>query len=172
MIYTYLMDTKEQILEGAEDFCKGLTDAQDETAREILSLVADKWPLWVMQVLGASAEPVRFSRVMERVDGISQKVLTHTLRRLEREGLCHPHALSAGAAARGVRADTGRTRSAHPGPAALALGCGTHRAFRGIPRPLAVEIRVRIVLLSEIRELHCFNTCNSRITIHSSRSRL
>lgn len=87
MIYTYLMDTKDQILEGAEDFCKGLTDAQDETAREILSLVADKWPLWVMQVLGASPEPVRFSRVMERVDGISQKVLTHTLRRLEREGL-------------------------------------------------------------------------------------
>lgn len=87
MIYTYLMDTKEQMLQGAEDFCKGLTDAQDETAREILSLVADKWPLWVMQVLGASAEPVRFSRVMERVDGISQKVLTHTLRRLEREGL-------------------------------------------------------------------------------------
>jgi DNA-binding HxlR family transcriptional regulator len=81
------MDTKEQMLQGAEDFCKGLTDAQDETAREILSLVADKWPLWVMQVLGASAEPVRFSRVMERVDGISQKVLTHTLRRLEREGL-------------------------------------------------------------------------------------
>lgn len=86
MIYTYLMDTKEQILEGAEDFCANLTDAEDERAREILSLIADKWPLWVMQVLGASAEPVRFSRVMERVDGISQKVLTHTLRRLEREG--------------------------------------------------------------------------------------
>lgn len=86
MIYTYLMDTKEQILQGAEDFCANLTDAEDERAREILSLIADKWPLWVMQVLGASAEPVRFSRVMERVDGISQKVLTHTLRRLEREG--------------------------------------------------------------------------------------
>jgi DNA-binding HxlR family transcriptional regulator len=80
------MDTNDSRVQGAEDFCANLTDAQDERAREILSLIADKWPLWVMQVLGASAEPVRFSRVMERVDGISQKVLTHTLRRPEREG--------------------------------------------------------------------------------------
>jgi DNA-binding HxlR family transcriptional regulator len=86
MIHSDLMDTKDRVLHDAQEFCANLTDEQDERAREILSLIADKWPLWVMQVLGASAEPVRFSRVMDRVDGISQKVLTHTLRRLEREG--------------------------------------------------------------------------------------
>jgi DNA-binding HxlR family transcriptional regulator len=86
MIYTNLMDTKDRILHDAQEFCANLTDEQDERAREILSLIADKWPLWVMQILGASAEPMRFSRVMDHLDGISQKVLTHTLRRLEREG--------------------------------------------------------------------------------------
>ncbi len=40
-----------------------------------------------MAVLGEAAGPMRFSRVMEQVEGISQKSLTKTLRALERDGL-------------------------------------------------------------------------------------
>jgi DNA-binding HxlR family transcriptional regulator len=40
-----------------------------------------------MRVLAQAQGPLRFSRVLERVEGISQKVLTQALRTLERHGL-------------------------------------------------------------------------------------
>ena len=40
-----------------------------------------------MSVLARAGAPMRFSRVMENVEGISQKSLTKTLRQLERGGL-------------------------------------------------------------------------------------
>lgn len=69
------------------DFCETLTDAQDALAREMLERAAAKWPLRVLHVLADASGPLRFSRVLERVEGISQKVLTQTLRALERDGL-------------------------------------------------------------------------------------
>jgi DNA-binding HxlR family transcriptional regulator len=53
----------------------------------MVASIADKWSLWTMSVLAAHAEPMRFSRVMEQVEGVSQKSLTKTLRSLERDGL-------------------------------------------------------------------------------------
>ena len=41
----------------------------------------------VLRVLAEANGPLRFSRVLERVAGISQKVLTQTLRTLERDGV-------------------------------------------------------------------------------------
>ncbi len=86
MIYTYLMET---IAPFSHDrlFCDVLTEAQEDMAREILSRAASQWTLWVMHVLAESDAPLRFTRVLERVEGVSQKVLTQTLRRLERDGL-------------------------------------------------------------------------------------
>ena len=54
--------------------------------REIISRAADKWSLWTLSQL-ATGGPLRFSRLLERVTGISQKSLTVTLRQLERDGL-------------------------------------------------------------------------------------
>ncbi|MBU3067526.1 helix-turn-helix transcriptional regulator [Nocardia sp. NEAU-G5] len=56
-------------------------------ARELLGLLADKWVLLVIGVLRLSEEPVRFNVLRRRLDGITQKMLTQTLRGLEREGL-------------------------------------------------------------------------------------
>jgi DNA-binding HxlR family transcriptional regulator len=67
--------------------CDGLTDAQEAMLREIVGQVAGKWPLWTLHILYQSDEPLRFARLLERVDGISQKMLTQTLRQLERDGL-------------------------------------------------------------------------------------
>jgi DNA-binding HxlR family transcriptional regulator len=53
--------------------------------REMLGRIADKWTLLVIDVL-AEGE-MRFSRLRERVGGVSQKMLTKTLRQLERDGL-------------------------------------------------------------------------------------
>ena len=59
-------------------------------ARELLTRVADKWTLLVIDALAEGGE-MRFSRLRERVDGISQKMLTKTLRDLERDGLVTRH---------------------------------------------------------------------------------
>ena len=55
-------------------------------AREVLARVGDKWSVYVLHVLG-DAHTLRFNELRNRVDGISQRMLTVTLRGLERDGL-------------------------------------------------------------------------------------
>src|SRR5882672_2990319 len=55
-------------------------------AREILARVGDKWSVYVIYVL-ADAGTLRFNALRSRVEGISQRMLTVTLRGLERDGL-------------------------------------------------------------------------------------
>ena len=55
-------------------------------AREILARVGDKWSVYVIHVLG-DARTLRFNELRSQVDGISQRMLTVTLRGLERDGL-------------------------------------------------------------------------------------
>ncbi len=59
---------------------------RDALVRDILERIADKWTLLVIDALDGE-EPMRFSRLRERVPGISQRMLTKTLRQLERDGL-------------------------------------------------------------------------------------
>ncbi|GAA4986731.1 winged helix-turn-helix transcriptional regulator [Actinopolymorpha pittospori] len=54
-------------------------------AREVLDLVAGKWSLAVVDTLGAG--PMRFSELKRAIGGISQRMLTVTLRGLERDGI-------------------------------------------------------------------------------------
>lgn len=68
------------------DVCESLSDQEEALVREIVSRVADRWSLWVLTEL-AEHGALRFSRLLERVRGISQKSLTATLRQLERDGL-------------------------------------------------------------------------------------
>lgn len=53
--------------------------------RELLDQLLDKWSISVLAVLCDG--PQRFSRLKSEVDGITQKSLTQTLRRLERNGM-------------------------------------------------------------------------------------
>jgi DNA-binding HxlR family transcriptional regulator len=64
-----------------------LSDEQEALIRELIASIADKWTFWTMGVLAKANGPVRFSRIMQLVTGVSQKSLTKTLRELEREGL-------------------------------------------------------------------------------------
>lgn len=52
---------------------------------QILSRIGDKWSVLVVMML--SEGPQRFSELRKRIGGISQKMLTATLRGLERDGL-------------------------------------------------------------------------------------
>jgi len=55
-------------------------------AREVLARVGDKWSVYVMHMLG-DAQTLRFNELRSQVDGISQRMLTVTLRGLERDGM-------------------------------------------------------------------------------------
>ena len=54
-------------------------------ARDVLDRVGDKWTVQVIHLLGQGT--LRFSELRRSVDGISQRMLTVTLRGLERDGL-------------------------------------------------------------------------------------
>ena len=53
--------------------------------RDVLDRVGDKWSVLVMAMLGEG--PRRYSELRRAIDGISQRMLTLTLRSLERDGL-------------------------------------------------------------------------------------
>ncbi|WP_295820060.1 helix-turn-helix domain-containing protein [uncultured Deinococcus sp.] len=54
--------------------------------REMIGRVADKWTLLILEVLEEHGT-LRFTQVGEHVGGISQKMLTKTLRQMESDGL-------------------------------------------------------------------------------------
>jgi DNA-binding HxlR family transcriptional regulator len=54
-------------------------------AREVLDRVGDKWSLHVIHQLSAGTR--RFTELRRSIDGISQRMLTVTLRGLERDGI-------------------------------------------------------------------------------------
>ncbi|MCU4182805.1 helix-turn-helix transcriptional regulator [Acidiferrimicrobium sp. IK] len=54
-------------------------------AREILDRVGDKWSLYVVSLLGGGT--MRFGELQRAIDGITPRMLTVTVRSLERDGL-------------------------------------------------------------------------------------
>lgn len=61
---------------GATDACR---------LRDLLDRMGDKWSLLVVELLGEGTR--RFTELKRDIDGISQRMLTRTLRQLERDGL-------------------------------------------------------------------------------------
>jgi DNA-binding HxlR family transcriptional regulator len=53
--------------------------------RQVLDCIADKWTVLIIRRLAEGT--LRFAQLRRAVDGISQKVLTNTLRALERDGI-------------------------------------------------------------------------------------
>lgn len=59
--------------------------ASDCPTRQVLDLIADKWSTLIINLLKPGAQ--RFAGIQRQIGGISQKMLTQTLRELERDGL-------------------------------------------------------------------------------------
>jgi DNA-binding HxlR family transcriptional regulator len=53
---------------------------------ELIGRVADKWTMIILEVLSES-DVLRFTQLARQVPGISQKMLTQTLRQMERDGM-------------------------------------------------------------------------------------
>ena len=59
--------------------------ARNCPSRMILDRISNKWSMLILDRL--RAETVRFNQLRREIDGISQKVLSQTLKHLERDGL-------------------------------------------------------------------------------------
>lgn len=68
---------------------RGDVYARDCPTRQLLDRIGDKWSVLILLLLGE--EEMRFSRLKHRIDGVSQKMLSQTLRSLERDGLLTRH---------------------------------------------------------------------------------
>jgi DNA-binding HxlR family transcriptional regulator len=84
-------DVTAVAVDAAELFArieKGGVHAVSESCRpitEILARVGDKWSVMIVRLLGFG--PKRFNEIKRAINGISQRMLTLTLRGLERDGL-------------------------------------------------------------------------------------
>lgn len=54
-------------------------------SRRVLNLIADKWTMLVIYVLARGTR--RYGQLQRDIGGISQKMLTQTLRKMEEDGL-------------------------------------------------------------------------------------
>lgn len=82
--------TEEEIARAqsykVRDYPECVDPQVDELVKDLISGFADKWTMIVLDVLWEEGT-LRFSELSRRVEGISQKMLTQTLRRMERDGL-------------------------------------------------------------------------------------
>jgi DNA-binding HxlR family transcriptional regulator len=73
--------------EGTIGRCADVSDTSACELRDLLDRLSDKWSLLVVELLGGG--PRRFNDLRRQIDGISQRMLTLSLRQLERDGLVH-----------------------------------------------------------------------------------
>lgn len=64
---------------------RGLAEPSSCRAREVLQRVGDKWSVYVIDLLGQGT--MRFTELHRGVNGITARMLTVTLRGLERDGI-------------------------------------------------------------------------------------
>lgn len=75
-----------------EDVQKKLSQAKkpdpqvEALVNDVIARVADKWTMLILEALAEQGK-LRFTQLAKQVSGISQKMLTQTLRDMEREGL-------------------------------------------------------------------------------------
>lgn len=66
--------------------------ASDCPTRLVLDRVADKWAVLLLGLLAQG--PMRFNQLRRAIDGLSQKMLSQTLKSLERDGLVSRKAIA------------------------------------------------------------------------------
>lgn len=70
--------------------CHALSDEDDGLKREVLAHTGNRWSLAVIYTLGTQ-EALRHAALKRALAGITQRMLTRTLRQLERDGLISRH---------------------------------------------------------------------------------
>ena len=78
--------SQEDILRYSQTVCDGLRDDDDGVRREVLAHARNRWSLGVIHTLGVYGR-LRHAEIGRRMHGVTQRMLTRTLRSLERDGL-------------------------------------------------------------------------------------
>lgn len=84
-----MMLSPEQITQF-KAVCDALSDEHDTLKREVLSHCGNRWSLGVVYTLG-TAGPLRHSELARALPGVTQRMLTRTLRQLQADGLIDRH---------------------------------------------------------------------------------
>jgi DNA-binding HxlR family transcriptional regulator len=84
------MLSEEEILRYSQTVCDGLRDDDDGLRREVLSHAGSRWSLGVIHTLGVYGR-LRHAEIGRRMHRVTQRMLTRTLRQLERDGLVLRH---------------------------------------------------------------------------------
>ncbi|WP_297836085.1 helix-turn-helix domain-containing protein [Pseudomonas sp.] len=83
------MDTTE-ILKRSQAACDAMSADEDGLKREVLSHAGNRWSLGVVHALGIAGK-LRHAELGRKMQGVTQRMLTRTLRQLERDGLVLRH---------------------------------------------------------------------------------
>lgn len=80
------MTEQSRLAPATDDRCSIIDPRIEALVNQLIGRIADKWTLLILEVLEEHGT-LRFTQVGRLVEGISQKMLTQTLRQMEREGL-------------------------------------------------------------------------------------
>ncbi|RIA32444.1 HxlR family transcriptional regulator [Stenotrophomonas sp. AG209] len=80
--------SSEALLRHSQAICDGMSADDDGLRREVLAHAGSRWSLGIIHALGVYGT-LRHADVARRMKGITQRMLTRTLRQLERDGLIH-----------------------------------------------------------------------------------
>ena len=76
----------DEVIRRSEAACAALSAADGALKREVLAHAGNRWSLGVVHALGVGGR-LRHAELGRRLDGVTQRMLTRTLRALERDGL-------------------------------------------------------------------------------------
>lgn len=77
---------REALLQFSKEFCEELSNDDEGLKREILAHAGNRWSLGVLHILGTCGS-LRYGEIRRYLTGVTQRMLTRTLRHLERDGL-------------------------------------------------------------------------------------
>lgn len=80
----------EEVMARSQAACDALSDEDDGLKREVLAHAGNRWSLGIVHELGV-AGTLRHAELARRLDGVTQRMLTRSLRQLERDGLIMRH---------------------------------------------------------------------------------
>ncbi|XTZ39041.1 winged helix-turn-helix transcriptional regulator [Salmonella enterica] len=76
---------RETLLQFSKEFCEELSNDDEGLKREILAHAGNRWSLGVLHILATSGS-LRYGEIRRYLTGVTQRMLTRTLRHLERDG--------------------------------------------------------------------------------------
>lgn len=76
----------EEIIRQSKAACEALSAADDGLKREVLAHAGNRWSLGIVHTLGVEGR-LRHADIARRMEGVTQRMLTRSLRQLERDGL-------------------------------------------------------------------------------------